>query len=144
MASSITAQLNSIATSGQQKDRPALYKQFLESLLTLTDNTQALSSHVPNVSPPTTLESALNELLSHAVEESVGLVVSRQLLQDFVTLFQQWAVGKDSEGVMAIWRFALDKMQTRAVAFEEQVEYLYHAYLIRASSGGWDAVPLHT
>ncbi|KAJ3078905.1 COP9 signalosome complex subunit 4 [Quaeritorhiza haematococci] len=108
--STITSQLQQIASSGQQKDRPILYKQLLDSILS-PSNTQPLNQ----------VAQALEAFLSHAIEESVGLVVSRQLLQDFIGAFEAWAKGKDREVVKGIWLFALEKTQSRTVAFEEQI-----------------------
>lgn len=108
--SSISAQLQAIATSPQQKERPAQYKALLESILSSAEGV---------LTDPTV--SALQEIISHAVDENVGVVVSRQLLQDFVNLFASWSKGKDGEVIKTMWEFALDRMQSRAVAFEEQV-----------------------
>ncbi|KAJ3279987.1 COP9 signalosome complex subunit 4 [Borealophlyctis nickersoniae] len=111
--SSFKAQLAEIASSGQQKDRPTLYRALLEKTI----------PPPPEPLTPQTVQ-ALREFLSHSIEESVGLVVSRQLLQDFVTLFgerTQERTGDELEVVKDVWTFALEKMASRTVAFEEQI-----------------------
>ncbi|KAJ3034280.1 COP9 signalosome complex subunit 4 [Rhizophlyctis rosea] len=111
---SIQTELARIATSGQQKDRSPLYKQLIESVIPL---------------PPTAIThesvQAIHQILDHAIEEQVGLVVSRQILQDFVEIFQERSKGRSDQEttdiILPVWNYALDKMQTRSVAFEEQI-----------------------
>ncbi|KND04115.1 uncharacterized protein SPPG_01554 [Spizellomyces punctatus DAOM BR117] len=108
--SNVNEQLSAIASSAQQKERPAHYRSLLESIL--SPSNRFLDEQTIR---------ALQEIISHAIDESVGLVASRQLLQDFITLFGGWGQGKDGEVVKQVWGFALDTMQSRAVAFEEQI-----------------------
>ncbi|KAI9005993.1 hypothetical protein BC832DRAFT_461576 [Gaertneriomyces semiglobifer] len=108
MSAATSQQLQSIATA-DLKDRPVLYRQLLESVL---GSSSTLTQDVIQ---------ALQVFITHSLEESVGLVVSRQLLGDFVSLFGEWSTGKDVEATKEMWKYLLDQMQGRAVAFEEQI-----------------------
>ncbi|KAI9336211.1 hypothetical protein DFJ73DRAFT_663167 [Zopfochytrium polystomum] len=115
-------ELNQIAAGAAVKDRPQLYRQLLDSVLAA----HCGSGH--RVITPD-LVKTLEAFLSRAIEESLGLVASRQLLQDFVNAFSDWASGagdesaavEDLDSVLSVWNDALEKMQTRAVAFEEPI-----------------------
>ncbi|KAI8928246.1 hypothetical protein BC831DRAFT_449065 [Entophlyctis helioformis] len=112
--SSVKAKLEQVAASGQAKDRATQYRQVLEGILSAA----SASGHMG------TLTADLHEFLGHAVQESLGLVLSRQLLQDFTTLFAEWAKDKaeaEGETIKGVWTFALAKMTPRLVAFDEQV-----------------------
>ena len=122
------------STSTPQKDRPQLYRAVIDSLLPARPS----STPPPELTPA--LSANLETYLSHAVDESIGLVNSRQLLSDFVALFHAWYTGAqvpsqtdmetegvvvaDLDAVVSVWNKALDKMQMRAVAFEDQVRCL--------------------
>ncbi|KAL2913639.1 hypothetical protein HK105_206799 [Polyrhizophydium stewartii] len=113
------AALQQLATS-TAKDRAPQYRQALEAALQAS---AALAAVVEDV----------KHFVSHAVLESLGIVLSRQLLLDFAALFAEWARDKtdadvvgaaadgNREAIKGVWQFALDKMSARAVAFEEQI-----------------------
>ncbi|KAI9105275.1 hypothetical protein DFS34DRAFT_644089 [Phlyctochytrium arcticum] len=106
----VNAQLSGIAGSAEQKDRPAQYRQLLEQIFSLSN---------PQLNAETF--ATIQEVITHAISENVGLVTSRQLLQDFISLFEAWARGKDAEVVKQVWATLLEKMEGRSVAFEEQI-----------------------
>ncbi|TPX51252.1 hypothetical protein SeLEV6574_g00372 [Synchytrium endobioticum] len=109
--SAITVQLSQIAAAG--KDQPSLYRQLLELILA--------SNSATSTNPQ--LFQVITEFLNHVIQESVGLVVSRSILSDFITLVAEWG-GKssmDQDGVRHLWEIALDKAGSRAVAFEDQI-----------------------
>ncbi|KAI8816352.1 uncharacterized protein EV422DRAFT_501466 [Fimicolochytrium jonesii] len=114
-----SAQLAAIAAA-DQKQRPALYRSFLESVLDAEPSSPAHAQPRQQLSPEAVVP-VLHEILSHAVEDSIGLVISRQILQDFVRLFEGWSQNRDPDLVTDLWKYALDRMQGRAVAFEEQI-----------------------
>ncbi|KAJ3120247.1 COP9 signalosome complex subunit 4 [Nowakowskiella sp. JEL0407] len=98
------------ASNGAQKDRAALFNQILLEIL-------SSASKPPN---DATVKN-IKEYLTHSIQESLGLVVSRQLLNDFITAFDDWSKDVDSEVVQDIWSFLLEKTQSRVAAFEEQI-----------------------
>ncbi|KAI8904715.1 hypothetical protein EDD86DRAFT_74786 [Gorgonomyces haynaldii] len=91
----------------QQKDRPTHYKQYL---------IDSLKS--PNVEQ-------LKQYLEHISQEQLGLVLCRQLIQDFTAVFHEF---KQPEIAKQVWDYALQMMQGRSVAFENEIsqvrEYL--------------------
>ncbi|KAI8847306.1 hypothetical protein BC829DRAFT_375577 [Chytridium lagenaria] len=112
---SITDQLTSIASSiPQPANRTSQYHDLLTS--SLTNHTTA--SKFPSL---------LNELkhyVSHIVEESIGLVVSRQLLQDLVQTFSAWIDEGLKRGCERGVLFTLEKIHGRTVAYEEQISII--------------------
>ncbi|KAI8621271.1 hypothetical protein BC830DRAFT_1094945 [Chytriomyces sp. MP71] len=63
-------------------------------------------------------------VIEEAVDESVGLVVSRVVVSAFVDAFTR-SCDLDNEAqtnaAMKVWRFALAQLASRSVAFEEQI-----------------------
>ena len=110
--SSISTQLSQIASSSSTKDKTLLYRQLLESILASNP-----------VSTNAALHQAVTEFISHVIQESVGLVVSRSVLSNFILLVAEWGgkAGMDQDGLKRIWEIALETAGTRAVAFEDQV-----------------------
>ncbi|TPX37109.1 hypothetical protein SmJEL517_g00901 [Synchytrium microbalum] len=113
MASSgtLAARLDTIATTAPQKDKPALYVETLKSILT----TSGTSSTSPE------LHRNITEFLNHSTQESIGLVVSRGILSEFIALVSEWAKTLDQTGVRRVWELALESAGNRAVAFEDQI-----------------------
>ncbi|KAI8802657.1 PCI domain-containing protein [Cladochytrium replicatum] len=107
---SLSASLAQIASATSQKDRASLYQNLLD--------TQILAA---NPEPNPSLFASLKEYLNHGIQESVGLVVSRQILSGFINSFSEWANGKDPEFATSVWRELLDLTQSRTVAFEDQI-----------------------
>ncbi|KAJ1342214.1 hypothetical protein BSLG_003137 [Batrachochytrium salamandrivorans] len=102
------AALQAIATACPPEERLAQYKHQLEVLLS--------SQSIEEVCKDSCV------FVIHAVQDSLGLVLSRQLLQDFTTLFQAWAKDKaDRASVRDVWQYALERMTPRVIAFEEQI-----------------------
>ncbi|KAF9172373.1 COP9 signalosome complex subunit 4 [Mortierella sp. AD011] len=101
-------QLASISQVANQKDKIKGYQDLLSSILqgTVTDEA-ATRKH-------------LEQFITAATEESVGLVVSRQALTDFSAAVDA-AKGLSPENKKEIYKHALDKVQGRVVSFEEQV-----------------------
>lgn len=124
---SASAELTRISTSPDVKERSTLYRNLIESLLVGCPQLAASGSPGVQNSQQPPLKESIREVLTHAVAESTGLVTSRQILQDFVSLFAKAAANvKDgdvaaAEIVQECWEVALGVMQPRAVAFEEQV-----------------------
>jgi COP9 signalosome complex subunit 4 len=87
-------------------DDPVAYKKQLQTIL--------------NSAPD------LRIYLQNILQESLGLSLSRQLLQDFITTFH--AGVKDTELLKEIWIYCLETTSTKQVAFEAEVsqvrEYL--------------------
>ncbi|KAJ1546069.1 COP9 signalosome complex subunit 4 [Nowakowskiella sp. JEL0078] len=107
---SLGQQLSQIATSGSQKDKPTLYKQVL---IQIFEGSSKTSNDI-------VIET--REFLSHTIQESVGLVVSRQLLNDFISVFEVWAKTiNDSDIIQGVWNYLLERTQSRVSAFEEQI-----------------------
>ncbi|KAJ3326684.1 hypothetical protein HDU76_012727 [Blyttiomyces sp. JEL0837] len=144
-SSEVSARLATINTSYEAKDKPTHYRALLESLLPCSTTPVAQRTLTQDLS------SSLRLFLTHALDEQLGLVLSRQLAQDFVSFFGDWVSGQGysgggdadmmavdadataastapsnlpSDDVQSILRFALDKMQVRAVAFEEPISAL--------------------
>jgi len=111
--SDLSSKLTAISAASS-KEKPALYHSFLKDTLT------------PSTDPSAPLENALKECLNHVCQESIGLVISRQLLQDFIEFFSTWSLEGQSpdrnEFAKKLWQYAIEKTQARVVAFEEQVK----------------------
>ncbi|KAJ3005032.1 COP9 signalosome complex subunit 4 [Thoreauomyces humboldtii] len=111
---SIPTQLASIQ-SADPKDRASLYHSLLATLV----------SQIPSAEP--SLPHAVREVLAQAVAESTGLVTSRQILQDFISLLAQAKSGNGMEEdrvasvVRELWEVTLAVIETRTVAFEDQI-----------------------
>lgn len=107
----IKVRLNTIAGIPSQKDKTAEYRSLLDSILTSSTEERPLASN-------------LEEFVDHIVQEQVGLVISRQVLSEFVQGVDKI---ENSEIKKRVLHFALRKVQPRVVSFEEQVglnEYL--------------------
>jgi len=99
----MTSQFASIASLGDHKTKTEKYKQLLENFVEKQD------------------AQSLKEFVDHMLDESkTPLVISRTLLQAFALLLPKLSsnVHKD------IAHYSLDKIQSRVVAFEEQVSQI--------------------
>jgi DNA topoisomerase VI subunit B len=63
----------------------------------------------------------LKEFLQNAFQDQVGLVNSRTIFQDLIDIFPQKLSLISTEVAEDILQFALTLLQSRTVAFEEQV-----------------------
>ncbi|KAF9183569.1 COP9 signalosome complex subunit 4 [Haplosporangium sp. Z 767] len=107
------SQLASIGQVSNQKDKIKGYHDLLASIL------QDLSMSNDEALQATTSQ-RLEQFVTAATEESVGLVVSRQALTDFTNAVEA-ATNLDAENKKRVYKHALDKVQGRVVSFEEQV-----------------------
>ncbi|KAG0251076.1 COP9 signalosome complex subunit 4 [Mortierella polycephala] len=107
------SQLVSIGQVSNQKDKIKGYHDLLASIL------QDLSMSNDEALQATTCQ-RLEQFVTAATEESVGLVVSRQALTDFSNAVEA-ATNLDAENKKRVYKHALDKVQGRVVSFEEQV-----------------------
>jgi COP9 signalosome complex subunit 4 len=106
--SNINEKLANIALIPSQKDKTAEYRSLLENILPSTND--AL------------LADSLEAFVEHIVQEQVGLVISRQVLSDFVQGVDKISNPEIKKRVL---HFALNKVQPRVVSFEEQVRCIF-------------------
>ncbi|KAJ8659523.1 hypothetical protein O0I10_004888 [Lichtheimia ornata] len=64
----------------------------------------------------------LKEYVQCVLDEQVGLVVARQLLSEFIALFNDRV--QDNEVKKQVLTFAIELAQPRSVSFEEQLSQL--------------------
>ncbi|KAG0349901.1 COP9 signalosome complex subunit 4 [Podila minutissima] len=101
------SRLASIGQATNQKDKIKGYQDLLAAILEHQDD------HA-------TATAQLEQFVTAATEESVGLVVSRQALSD-LTAAVEGAAQLPAENKKRVYKHALDKVQGRVVSFEEQV-----------------------
>ncbi|KAG0068428.1 hypothetical protein BGZ93_005721 [Podila epicladia] len=101
------SRLASIGQATNQKDKIKGYQDLLAVILEHQDD------HA-------TATAQLEQFVTAATEESVGLVVSRQALTD-LTAAVEGAAQLPAENKKCVYKHALDKVQGRVVSFEEQV-----------------------
>ncbi|EMD40729.1 hypothetical protein CERSUDRAFT_103107 [Gelatoporia subvermispora B] len=99
------AQLSALS----QKDKLTAYQSVLVDTLTSPD--------------PTRVHADLHTLVENVIQESVGLVISRQILTDLVLGLQRGAIA-DSQLKKSIVQDILEIIQPRLVSYEEQVNSL--------------------
>ncbi|CAG8542933.1 5376_t:CDS:2 [Diversispora eburnea] len=104
----IELQLNTIAGIPSQKDKTTEYRSLLDSILTSSADETVLANN-------------LEKFVDHIVQEQVGLVISRQVLSEFVQGVDKI---ENSEIKKRVLHFALGKVQPRVVSFEEQISTL--------------------
>ncbi|ORZ26608.1 COP9 signalosome complex subunit 4-like protein [Lobosporangium transversale] len=105
------AQLAAITQVTNQKDKIKGYQDLLASIL---QTTTADETH------QTVTRQRLEQYITAATEDSVGLVISRQVLSDFTAAVDATA-NLSAENKKAVYSHALEKVQGRVVSFEEQV-----------------------
>ncbi|KAJ3277180.1 COP9 signalosome complex subunit 4 [Terramyces sp. JEL0728] len=81
------------------KDKPAAYKHYIQTILA----NQPLDQ--------------IKSFLHHSIQDSLGLVLSRQIFNDFIATF-------DSTRDKSIWVYALEQLSSRQVPFEEQISVI--------------------
>jgi COP9 signalosome complex subunit 4 len=99
------SKLNAILSSNS-KDKASSYRDLLQDML----RTEAVSD--------------IKTYLQYAVQDQLGLMLSRQIFVDFIELYQSFASKYHEEVNEEILQFALMQLQTRTVAFEEQISSL--------------------
>jgi COP9 signalosome complex subunit 4 len=98
-----TEKLRICVNLAQQKEKLDAFKSVLQEILSSQEGqVQALHSYIEAV-----------------LDDQVGLVIARQLLSEFVGLFDMQI--KDHEVQKKLLMFAIDQAQPRAVSFEESV-----------------------
>ncbi|CAG8480068.1 2243_t:CDS:2 [Ambispora gerdemannii] len=113
MSSDVAQRLAAIGSIASQKDKTIEYRALLDTIL--------VGSETPNTEDITKnnlLATNLETFVDYIVQEHVGLVISRQVLTDFVQ-----GVGKtgNNEVKKRVLHFSLSKIQPRVVSFEEQI-----------------------
>ena len=94
----------------------------LDNLLNASDKRMGYESFLNRIFKSTPLSiHDCQSFLRHAVQESLGLVLSRQLLIDFIQGIQSISTQLESSVLKSVLEYALDQAGTRATAFEEQV-----------------------
>eukprot|EP00794_Sanderia_malayensis_P012800 gene12800-14113_t len=103
MAAKIRSDLQALAGSGSShKDSVEKYRKIFNDIIALDDE-----SMIQN----------LQVFIESAAQENVSVVVSRQLISDVCSKLPSFA----AENAKVICNYALDKLQSRAISFEEQV-----------------------
>lgn len=103
----LTNRLRNCVAQSQQKEKLEEFRSVLDDILSGTTNN------------PDLLLGNLKEYVNHILDEQVGLVVARQLLSEFIDLFDEHIT--DLEVKKQLLSFAIERAQPRAVSFEEQV-----------------------
>lgn len=131
MDADFEAQLASIGQVANQKDRIKGYQDLLTSILQST----------PAADDATT-SLRLEQFVTAATDESVGLVVSRQALTDFTSAVDA-ATNLSAENKKRVYKHALDKVHGRVVSFEEQASFLHLALHISVRDRNCIASRIH-
>ncbi|KAF9119483.1 COP9 signalosome complex subunit 4 [Mortierella sp. GBA39] len=122
----IEAKLTSIAQVTNQKDKIKGYQDLVASIL-----------NIASTSGEDETELRLEQFINAATEDSVGLVVSRQVLSD-VTAAIDATTHLSSDSKSRMYKHALDRVQSRVVSFEEQVSAIrMHLATIYESEEDW-------
>lgn len=110
------------------------YKNLLDQIFKITDATERMEE--------------TKSFVDLLINESVGLVISRQLFSDLCSLLTGFSI----EEAKFVANYALDKIQPRAISFEDQVTS-YRQFLseIYEKEGEWkkaanmlNGIPLET
>eukprot|EP01118_Nematostelium_gracile_P013117 TRINITY_DN4912_c0_g1_i1.p1 TRINITY_DN4912_c0_g1~~TRINITY_DN4912_c0_g1_i1.p1 ORF type:complete len:408 (-),score=127.98 TRINITY_DN4912_c0_g1_i1:53-1276(-) len=101
-SNNMASELAKIASSNDPKTKSQKYKEFLDGLIS--------SGSIQG----------LKDFVEHMLEERTPLVLSRPLLQSFAVALPQLP----AETLKEISHFALEKIQPRGVAFEEQISLI--------------------
>lgn len=100
----LTARLRDCIHHPQQREKAEGFKSIIADILSL---------------PPAEQSKNLKAYVEAVLDEQVGLVVARQLLSEFISLFDSRITDTDIQ--KELLSFAIDHAQPRAVSFEEQV-----------------------
>ncbi|XP_065053636.1 COP9 signalosome complex subunit 4-like [Rhopilema esculentum] len=104
----VTAELQALScSSSSHKDSVEKYRQILQQILDSAEDK---------------VVSGLQVFIKTVAQESVSVVVSRQLISDICAKLPSFKTGNTK----AICNFALEKLQPRAIAFEEQLVAIRH------------------
>ncbi|KAG2188515.1 hypothetical protein INT44_001269 [Umbelopsis vinacea] len=103
------AQLLDVEHVSMQKDKLSSYKSILDTILFASSNIDEL-------------EQKLNIYVDAILQEHIGLVVSRQALTDFITAVDERV--QDAHTKKEAFQFAINRIQSRVVSFEEQMSSL--------------------
>ena len=94
----------------QQKEKLDAFKSVLGEILSVPEPVQQLKDYVEAV-----------------LDEQVGLVIARQLLTEFLALFENEITDHNVQKQLLL--FAIERAQPRAVSFEEPVRSLLYGYV---------------
>jgi len=114
----------------------------------LIEKYQAVLTEIVKLESPAERHEAVRSFVDALINESVGLVISRQLFADLCALLT--SVSTDEAKLIA--NYALEKIQPRAISFEDQVTS-YRQFLaeVYEKEGDWkkaasmlSGIPLET
>lgn len=88
----------------QQKEKLDAFRSILNDILSSPDQAQLLQDYIEAV-----------------LDEQVGLVISRQLLSEFIGLFTEKITDHNVQKQLLL--YAIERAQPRAVSFEESVSF---------------------
>jgi COP9 signalosome complex subunit 4 len=101
----IESRLSDCVNLPQQKEKLDAFRGILTDILACHNQVQQLQDYIEAV-----------------LDEQVGLVIARQLLSEFIALFNDKIT--DHEVQKQLLLFAIERAQPRAVSFEESVRYM--------------------
>lgn len=102
----LTARLHECILLPQQKEKIDAFRNVLNDILSSANQAQ-LQSYIEAV-----------------LDEQVGLVISRQLLSEFIAMFSEKITDHTVQKQLLL--FAIERSQPRAVSFEESVNIVYY------------------
>ncbi|CAO3650969.1 unnamed protein product [Cunninghamella echinulata] len=120
----ITIRLNQCISLPQQKQKIEEFTNILKEIITTTiptNNNNNNNQSIP-ASNTETLVKLLQEYIDAVLSEQVGLVNARQLLTEYIELFDTHI--KDTEIQKKLLSYAIEKAQPRVVSFEEALSRL--------------------
>ncbi|KAF9901547.1 hypothetical protein EC991_006029 [Linnemannia zychae] len=122
----ISARLTSIGQVTNQKDKIKGYQDLVATILDASSTSREEET-----------EARLEQFINAATDDSVGLVVSRQVLSDVTAAIDATTL-LPSESKARMYKHALDRVQSRVVSFEEQVSAIrMHLATIYESEEDW-------
>lgn len=98
----IETRLHDCISLPQQKEKLDAFRSILSDILSYTNQEQQLQDYIEAV-----------------LDEQVGLVIARQLLAEFIGLFEDKITDRKIQKQLLL--FAIERAQPRAVSFEESV-----------------------
>ncbi|KAF1806836.1 hypothetical protein V8B55DRAFT_1348032 [Mucor lusitanicus] len=101
----IETRLHDCISLPQQKEKLDAFRSILNDILSYTNQEQQLQDYIEAV-----------------LDEQVGLVIARQLLAEFIGLFQDKITDRKTQKQLLL--FAIERAQPRAVSFEESLSQL--------------------
>ncbi|KAF9934459.1 COP9 signalosome complex subunit 4 [Linnemannia zychae] len=122
----IDTRLASIAQINNQKGKITGYQELFAAIL-----------NAASANGEAETERCLKQFINAATDDSVGLVVSRQVLSD-VTAAIDATTHLSSESKARMYKHALERVQSRVVSFEEQVSAIrMHLATIYENEEDW-------